>query len=167
LASISKLGRFTDNHKKDYTKRLRLVDFNSPIFKFSNYVPMKNYKKHFSIKALPEDVYAAFTNQEIVTIWTGEEAIMPLEPNAEFSWWGGDICGKNIDFESNKKLVQQWYFDDDETDTPSEVTLKFHADKKGMQLEVNQTNIPDEAYKNIAEGWEEIIVASIRDLLEE
>jgi activator of HSP90 ATPase len=127
---------------------------------------MPDYKKQFIIKAQPKDIYAALTNPEIIAIWTGEEAVMAATPNTEFSWWDGDICGKNIEFEADKKIVQQWYFDEDQ-EPASIVTLKMHPDKQGTSLEINHTNIPDEAYDNIIEGWKEAIVAPLRDLLEE
>jgi uncharacterized protein YndB with AHSA1/START domain len=128
---------------------------------------MKNFKKQFIIKALPEDVYAALTNPEIITIWTGEETVMEATPGSEFSWWNGDICGKNIEFETGKKIVQQWYFGEEDEEPASIVTLKMHPDKKGTSLEVNHTNIPDDAYDNIAEGWEDAIVVALRELMEE
>jgi uncharacterized protein YndB with AHSA1/START domain len=127
---------------------------------------MRDYKKQFIIKAQPQDVYAALTNPEIITIWTGEEAVMNATPETEFSWWNGDICGKNLEFEADKKIVQQWYFGEDQ-EPVSIVTLKMHPDKQGTSFEINHTNIPDEAYDNIVEGWKEAIVAPLRDLLEE
>ena len=127
---------------------------------------MKNFKKHFIIKADPQDVYAALTNPSIIEIWTGEDVVMEEKAGTEFSWWNGDICGKNIEFEAGKKLVQRWYFGDEE-EAESIVTVKFHPDKKGTSMEVNHTNIPDEVFDNIAEGWEDVIAESLRDLLEE
>lgn len=128
---------------------------------------MKDFKKSYIIKALPQDVYAALTNPSILEIWTGEDAVMEEVAGTEFSWWSGDICGKNIEFESGKKIVQQWYFGEEDTDTPSIVTLKFHEDKKGTSFEIRQSNIPDEVFENITEGWEDVIVESLRELLEE
>lgn len=127
---------------------------------------MKDYKKQFIIKAPPQDVYAALTNAHIISIWTGEEAVMEAIPNTEFSWWDGDICGFNLEFEPNTKIVQQWYFGEDE-EAASIVTLKLHPDRQGTSLEIMQTNIPDEACDNITEGWKDAIVAPLRDLLED
>jgi len=127
---------------------------------------MRNFKMQFVIQAPPQDVYAALTKQEMITAWTGEEAVMTPIAGTEFEWWGGDICGQNIEFEENKKIVQQWYFGEDEP-IPSIVTLKMHPHKRGTSLEINHLNIPDEAYDNIAEGWADIIVPSLQVLLEE
>lgn len=125
---------------------------------------MQTYKKHHIIKALPQDIYAALTNPEIIALWTGEEAIMQTVPDSEFSWWGGDICGKNIEFDTDKKIVQEWYFGEEE---PSVLTIKLHPDKKGTDMEIIQTNIPDDAFENISEGWNDAIIESLRDLLED
>jgi activator of HSP90 ATPase len=125
---------------------------------------MKNYKKHYQIKATPQDVYAALTNPDIIALWSGEEAIMEVTPGSEFSWWNGDICGKNIEFEPNKKIVQEWCFGDEPS---SLVTIKLHIDKKGTDVEIHQIDIPDEAFENIEEGWNEAIIASLKELLEE
>ncbi|CAN5500780.1 hypothetical protein BH11BAC2_BH11BAC2_01870 [soil metagenome] len=75
---------------------------------------MKNYKSYFIVSAEPSDVYAALTNPLTIQIWTGEPAEMSTEPDSEFSLWDGSITGKNLEFEIDKKIVQQWYFGDQE-----------------------------------------------------
>ena len=112
---------------------------------------MKNFKKYYSIPAEPELLYKALTNAATIQLWTGEEAEMSTEPGSEFSLWQGSIVGKNIAFEEGKKIVQQWYFG--EQDEPSIVTIKLHPAKHGTSAELLHTNIPDEAYDEITEGW--------------
>ena len=89
---------------------------------------MKNYKKYYIIPAPPEDVYLALTVPTTLLLWTGEEAIMSTVPESEFSLWDGSIEGKNLEFIEGKKIVQQWYFGDQEE--PSIVTIILHADKE-------------------------------------
>lgn len=126
---------------------------------------MKNYKKYFTLNASPEDVYNALTNPKMLEIWTGEPAVMQTEPNTEFSLWNGAICGLNLEFEENRKIVQQWFFGEDSES--SIVTIKLHPVKNKTSVEVNQTNIPDDAYANIADGWEEDYFASLDELFDE
>ena len=114
---------------------------------------MKDYKKYFIIPATPDEVYLALTLPATIQLWTGEEAEMSTEPGSEFSLWEGSIAGKNIAFEPGKKIVQQWYFGDQEE--PSIVTIKLHPHKQGTSAELFHTNIPDEAYNDIVEGWNE------------
>lgn len=128
---------------------------------------MKDFKKYYNIPAPPEDVYLALTTEITLQLWTGDVAVFDPTPDTEFSLWDGSIVGKNISFEPGKKIVQQWYFGEEETDTPSIVTLKLHEDKKGTSLEVRQTNIPDEAYEDIAEGWTNSYAASLIEFYEE
>lgn len=123
---------------------------------------MKDIKRYYTIKADPADVYNALTNEKMLEIWTGEAAVMPLEPNAEFSLWNGSITGINLEFEINKKIVQKWFFGEDDED--SIVTIKVHPHKKGCSVELKHTNIPDEAYENISEGWDEDYFGAVNEL---
>lgn len=124
---------------------------------------MKDFKKYFELAAAPADVYNALTNQVMIEIWTGEPAQMEPVAGTEFSMWDGAICGKNIEFEPDRMIVQEWYFGEDEN---SQVTIKLHPHKNGTSMEVRQLNIPDEAYENIVEGWQEEIYANLNQLFE-
>lgn len=112
---------------------------------------MKDFKKYYIIPAPPEELYQALTLEATIRLWTGDEVQMSTEPGSEFSLWDGSIVGKNLEFEEGKKIVQQWYFGEQEE--PSIVTIKLHADKKGTSVELRHTNIPDEAYEDIVDGW--------------
>ena len=79
---------------------------------------MTDFKKYYIIPAPPVELYAALTNPATMQLWTGAPAIMSTEPGSEFSMWDDNIAGKNLEFEEGKKIVQQWYFGDDE-ETPS------------------------------------------------
>ena len=112
---------------------------------------MKDYKKYYSIPATPEEIYMAITNPVTIELWTGEVAEMSTEPGTEFSMWDGSIVGKNIEFEPNKKVVQQWYFEGQSDN--SIVTIKLHADKQSTSAELRHTNIPDDEYNDIDDEW--------------
>ncbi|MGD9557156.1 MAG: SRPBCC domain-containing protein [Mangrovibacterium sp.] len=126
---------------------------------------MKELKRYFEIHAQPKDVYNALTNRVMIEIWTGEPAEMEEVAGSEFSMWDGSITGKNLEFISNRQIVQEWYFGEQEE--PSIVTIRLHPHRNGTSMEVRQTNIPDEAYENIAEGWEEDYFDALNQLFEE
>ncbi len=115
--------------------------------------------------ASPEIVYLGLTKQEIMRLWTGDEVEMQAEPGTEFSLWDGNITGLNLEFEPGKKIVQQWYFGDQEE--PSIVTIKLHEVNQGTSVEVRQTNIPDEDYDDITAGWTEQYFAMLIDFYSE
>lgn len=120
---------------------------------------MKTFKKTFKINAEPSDVYSALTNPYTIALWTGYDAIMSTEPGSEFSLWEGDITGKNIEFVENKKLVQEWYFGDQAV--PSVVTISIFPDRENSSVTVEHTNIPDDEFDSIAEGWSEYYIGAI------
>lgn len=122
---------------------------------------MKDYKKHFIVPAPPEDVYRALTNPATIQLWSGEPAEMSTEAGSEFSLWEGSIAGRNLEFVEDKKIVQQWYFGEQEED--SIVTIILHPDKKGTSAELKHTNIPDEAYADIVEGWQDAYFGALID----
>jgi len=120
---------------------------------------MKTFKKTFKINAEPSDVYAALTNPYTIELWSGYPAQMSTEPGSEFSLWEGDIEGKNIEFIQDKKVVQEWYFGDQEE--KSVVTITIFPDREHSQVTVEHTNIPDEEFNEIAEGWREYYIGAI------
>ena len=123
---------------------------------------MKDFKKYYILNGPPEEVYIALTNPFTIELWTSEKAVMSTEPGSEFSIMDGSIEGKNLEFEENKKIVQQWYFGDQET--PSIVTIKLHEHKEGTtSVELKHTNIPDEAYDDIIEGWNDVYFELLGD----
>lgn len=125
---------------------------------------MKDYKKYFIIPASPEEVYLALTIETALQLWTGEKAEMSSEPGTDFSLWDGSIIGKNLEFEENKKIVQQWYFGDQEQE--SIVTIKLHPHKDGTSAELRHSNIPDEDFEDITDGWNNTYFASLIDFFE-
>lgn len=126
---------------------------------------MKTFKKYYIIPANQQDVYLALTTPATIHLWSGEKAEMSTEPGSEFSLWDGSIIGKNLEFVQDSKIVQQWYFGDQLEE--SIVTIKLHPHKHGTSLEINHTNIPDEDYDDIVEGWKNNYIAGLEEFYEE
>jgi activator of HSP90 ATPase len=126
---------------------------------------MKNFKAYYIIHASSEDIYRALTQADTIRLWTGDQAEMSTEPGSEFSLWDGSIVGRNLEFTENKKIVQQWYFEGASDD--SIVTIILHPHSSGTSVEVRHTNIPDEAFDDIIEGWNHQYFSSLREFYEE
>lgn len=126
---------------------------------------MKTFKKYYYIPASPEEVYLALTKAQSIQLWTGAEVEFTEEAGTEFSFWDGDIAGKNLEFDYGKKIVQEWYFGED--NEPSIVTIKLHVDKKGTSLEFAQTNIPEADYEDFTTGLEEHYLGGLLDFFDE
>jgi activator of HSP90 ATPase len=123
---------------------------------------LKDFKKYYTLPATPEEIYTALTNPLTLELWTGEEAVMSTEPGSEFSLWGSSISGKNIEFEQDRKIVQQWYFDGEPE--ISIVTIKLHSAKNNTtSVELRHTNIPDKEYEDFASGWDEYYFGALAE----
>ena len=126
---------------------------------------MKTFKKYYIIPAPPEEVYLALNHPLTLQLWTGEKAEMSTEPGSEFSLWEGSIVGKNLEFETSRKIVQQWYFEGEPE--ASIVTLLLHPHAKGTSVELTHTNIPDSEYDDFVDGWNNSYFSRLRDFYEE
>ena len=114
---------------------------------------MKTYKKTFKINAEPSDIYSALTNPYTIELWSGYPAQMSTEPGSEFSLWEGDITGRNLEFVQDKKIVQEWDFDDKAE--KSIVTITIAPERGNSLVTLEHTNIPDDDFNDIADGWRE------------
>ncbi|MFN8246275.1 MAG: SRPBCC domain-containing protein [Ferruginibacter sp.] len=122
---------------------------------------MKDYKKYYDIPAEPEEVYQALTRAATIRLWSGAPAVMEAVEGTEFSLWDDSITGRNLSFEPGRIIVQEWYFG--EQPEPSIVTIILHPGKKGTSAELRHTNIPDKAFDNIVEGWNEYYFGALID----
>ena len=122
---------------------------------------MKTFKKTFKINAEPSDIYSALTNPYTIELWSGYPAVMSDEPGSEFSLWEGDITGKNLEFVTDKKVVQEWFFGD-QTEK-SLVTINIAPDGENSLVTVEHSNIPDDDFADISEGWREYYIGAIID----
>jgi len=125
---------------------------------------MKTFKKYYIIPATPEEIYKALTTEITIRLWTGDSVEIDPQEGGEFSLWDGSINGRFIELVPDVKIVQEWYFGDEEQ---SIVTIKLHEHKKGTSFEVNHINIPDEAFEEIVDGWDNEYVGSLIDFYTE
>ena len=125
---------------------------------------MKDFKKYFIIPAPPAEVYLALTTGSTIELWTGDRAEMSAVPGSEFSMWDDSIVGRNLEFEPARKIVQQWYFGNQEVQ--SIVTIKLHPHEKGTSVELRHTNIPDQDYDDITDGWITSYFGNLREFYE-
>ena len=125
---------------------------------------MKELRKYYRIKGTPDEIYAALINPFSISLWTGGEAKMEEQAGTEFSLFDGDIEGKNLEFVKDSKIVQEWYFGDQEE--KSIVTIILRADKLYTKIELHHTNIPDEAYEDMIHGWDAYYFGGLKEFFE-
>jgi activator of HSP90 ATPase len=146
------------------TRRSAMPNHANTYSKTTQSMSLKEFKTRIKIKAELEDVYAAFTNSFTIELWSGYPATMPSEPGAEFSMLEGDIEGRIIELIPNAKIVQEWYFGEQEQ--ASIATIKLFQSGGNVQVDLLHTNIPQEAYDEISEGWTDFFLGAIKEFLE-
>jgi uncharacterized protein YndB with AHSA1/START domain len=122
---------------------------------------MKRFSNTYYIHAPIENVFEAITNADIIEEWSGAPCIMDDKEGTEFSMWGGDIYGTNVEVIPNERIVQEWYAEDWES--PSLVTLELTSESSGTIIEFFQENIPDRSFIRIFQGWNNFFFGKIRE----
>lgn len=136
---------------------------------------MKTVNQTYLINAPAEKVWQALVDPKIIDDWGGSPAKMSGKEGFEFSLWGGDIHGKNIQVIPRKKLVQDWMYG--EWDEYSKVTFNLSEKDDPLRREVKSKvsktrldliheNIPDKEAKDIADGWKRYYMGPLKSLLE-
>ncbi len=123
-----------------------------------------DYKNYYIIKTTPDQVYLGLTNPLTIHLWSGEEAEMKEEIGFEFSLFEGSIVGRNIELIPAKKIVQEWYFGEEEQ---SIVSILLHPKGDNTSLELRHTNIPDKDYDDIVEGWNNMYMSRLMEFYDE
>lgn len=125
---------------------------------------MKYIEQRYLIKVRPEKVWDALTNQKTIKEWGAGPAVMNDKVGAEFSLWGGDVYGKNLEVLEKKKLVQEWY--GGEWAVPSIVTIKLSYDGDCTEVLLYHKDLPKSEVKEFDEGWRDYYFGPIKKLLE-
>lgn len=122
---------------------------------------MKTIRQHHFISADPEEVFSAITNPFTIELWSGYPAQMEASEGTEFSIFDGDITGRNIRVTPNIQLVQEWYFGDQQEESIVTIDLKPH--QLGTKVNLEHTNVPDDDWENIEEGWKDYYWGAIKE----
>lgn len=125
---------------------------------------MKTIKQSYVINAPLEKVWEALVDPQVIDDWGGGPAEMDDKVGTEFKLWGGDIWGKNLEIEPNKKLVQDWYGGDWNESSKMTFILKSEGNKTIVDL--FQENVPDSEEKVIADGWKKFYMGPMKEMLE-
>ena len=125
---------------------------------------MKTIKQTYIIKAPVNNVWRALVDPVAINDWGGGPAFMNSKVGTKFKLWGGDIHGENIKVVENKELVQDWFGGKWEKASKVIFTLK----KIGSETRINllHEGVPDDAVKEIDEGWRIYYLGPMKKLLE-
>ena len=102
----------------------------------------------------PVNVYNTLMDSQKHTAFSGAPTKIEKKEGGSFSCYGGALQGTTIKLEENKKIVQKWRAGSWEEGVFSNVTYELEQKGNETELQFLQTGVPDEAYQQINEGWE-------------
>jgi activator of HSP90 ATPase len=105
------------------------------------------------IDATSNQIYEAWLNSELHSAMTGGEAKVSGKEGESFEAWDGYIRGKNLELETNHRILQQWRtseFDDSDEDSLLEIVLESQNNK--THVIIRHTNLPDHGLQ-YKQGW--------------
>lgn len=125
---------------------------------------MKAIRQTYHIRASIEEVWKGLVDPKYIESWGGGPAKMSDKVGSQFSLWGGDIYGKNIEVIANKKLVQEWF--GGKWDKPSIATFALSSKNDQTTIEFTHVDVPESEYKDIEQGWKDYYLGPLKDYLE-
>jgi activator of HSP90 ATPase len=105
------------------------------------------------LAATPHDVYEALMDSKQHSAFTGDVAKISRRIDGPFSAFNGYATGMNLELVQDKKIVQKWRASDWPITHYSVVTFEFTPVEKGTEIKFTQTDIPEEAFDEIKQGW--------------
>ena len=128
---------------------------------------MKTINQTINFNASPEDVYEYLINARKLTKITGGKATNTEKIGGKFTAWDDYIWGTNIELIPGKKIIQKWTCADfpDNHFTEVKIELKKKGEKQ-TELTFTQTNVPDDFYEDISQGWNDFYWEPIQDYIE-
>jgi activator of HSP90 ATPase len=121
-------------------------------------------EKTYIINVGLNKVWAALTIPVEIDGWGAGPAKMNMEEGGEFSLWGGDIHGKNIEVKAPNYLRQEWY--GGAWKAPSTVEFWLSNEDGQTKLRLTQNGVPAEEADDIDNGWDEYYLSAIKEYLE-
>lgn len=107
--------------------------------------------------ALPNEIFEILMDSEKHSKLSGSKAKIGRKVSDSFSVWDGAILGKNLEIVDSKKIVQEWFCETEGWPEGhySNLTFEFTEKDGGTEIKLTQTGIPELAYEDIKEGWED------------
>lgn len=127
---------------------------------------MKTIQQTVNFRSSPHDVYEALMDEKKHSQFTESKASISRKVGGKISAYDGYIEGKNLQLIKDKKIVQEWRSSEWPDGHYSRATFSITKTKSGAKLIFTQTNVPNEHYKSISDGWKEHYWQKMKRMLE-
>jgi activator of HSP90 ATPase len=126
----------------------------------------KNIKQVVNIKASPHDIYEALMDSKKHSKFTGDKAVISKKVGGKFSSFDGYAEGTNLELVPDEKIVQTWRASDWPEGHYSKVTYSLKENDGGTRLTFTQTDVPEDQYEDVGQGWRDYYWTPLKAMLE-
>lgn len=113
-----------------------------------------NFTLKIILEASPEKIYTTWLDSQGHSEMTGGFASISDQAGDQFSAWDGYIEGKNLELETNKRILQSWRTTDfNETDEDSLLEILLNEVDGQTELTLIHSNLPEHGEQYRA-GWD-------------
>lgn len=105
-------------------------------------------------KATAERVYQVLLSSKDFTAFSGAAAEIDPKPGGTFSMFGGLVVGRNVELNSNKRIVQAWRLAKEFPEgVYSLVKFELKTIDSQTRIVLDHTGFPEGHYGHLYEGW--------------
>ena len=126
----------------------------------------KTIRQSAKFKASPHEVYEALMDSRKHSKFTDGKASISRRIGGKFTAYDGYIEGINLELVSDKKIVQSWRGSDWPEGHYSKATFMLRKVEGGTQLTFTQTEVPEDQYDSISQGWRDYYWKPMKKMLE-
>ncbi|MBM3183468.1 MAG: hypothetical protein FJZ83_05470 [Chloroflexi bacterium] len=120
-----------------------------------------------TFKASPHVVYEALMDSRKHSRFTGDIASISRKIGGKFKAYGDYIEGVNLELMPDEKIVQSWRANDWPEGHYSRVSFLLKKLDKGTQLTFAQSDVPEDFYEDISQGWHDFYWTPMKEMFKE
>ena len=118
-----------------------------------------------TIKAAPEDIFAALTNSKIILEWCGQKGNVEAKIGGKFEMFDGWVKGKVLAYEPGRSLAYTWHPAEWQKEwDASIVTYALTKTKSGTKISLKHSGFPNEQeMKSHHSGWDKHVFEPLKE----
>jgi activator of HSP90 ATPase len=106
------------------------------------------------IPASPHQVYEVLSNADAHAAFSGVGASGEAKAGENFSFWGGQIVGKHLELQPDKRILQEWKPANwPEGAPPTLLEFTFAEREGGTDVTMVHSRLPADAVEHFRAGW--------------
>jgi activator of HSP90 ATPase len=123
-------------------------------------------KQSATFKASPHEVYEALMDSRKHSKFTDSKASISRRIGGKFTAYDGYIEGVNLELVPDEKIVQSWRGSDWPDGHYSKAIFALKKVEGGTRLTFTQTDVPEDQYESISQGWRDYYWKPMKKMLE-